>query len=348
MKQTLISIAFIVVLALGFVRALPDQDAEHPSLRKLASTLDTTSIYNTCKSSEFSTGSVLYPGEAICQDDVQMGIFSFQQGNGDVTYKLQIRENSELIKELGSPLTVTPNNSDRIFLGMVMQHDANLILFNREGISNCLVLPGRHSNDNRLTIRVENGGAIALVILDKENDVVWRYLVRESNSIDSADEEAFGCYPDLEDICHFSLTVGQRISWKEFLCVYDAKGDTKYKYGLDKTGSLGLYYYDQLVYRPRNDPEWIRGDYLHFQHDGHLTLYKVIGSNVGYDGDKKYVWTSECIDTMARKLIMTTDGDVQKLTDTSLVWLLKGSGHPEPPVVDARDSVPEVCNADPI
>ncbi|KAL3926066.1 MAG: hypothetical protein SGARI_005730, partial [Bacillariaceae sp.] len=165
-----------------------------------------------------------------------------------------------------------------------------------------------------------------------------------SNDTDG-EEEAFGCYPDLEETCHSSLTRNQRISWNEFLCVYDSKGDTMYKFGLDKRGALGLYYYDDLVYRPVNNPSWIRGDYLHFQDDGHLTIYKFKRGN---KGNKEFVWTTECIDSIATKMVMTTDGDVQLLNSMSIVWSLLGSEHPDPPVVDARDSVPEVCNADPI
>ena len=341
---------FLLVVALTFVGAKPSQDAAvHSSLRKLRSIGTGEFVYNKCSGrSDFSTGFVLDAGYALCQGDVQFGIFSFDQGGGKTLYSLQVRENGKFVKSFGSPVTVEDENPDDVFLAMTLQHDANLILFNRQGISGCVVLPGRDSSDNHLTLRV-SGEEIVLEIADKEDDVVWRHLVRASISNDSKEEEeAFGCYPDLEPLCYSSWTPGQRVSWKEFLCVYDSNGNIKYKYGLDETGSLGLYYYDDLVYRPADDPEWIRGDYLHFQDDGHLTLYKIMPARLGFRGNKKYIWTSECIDSIAIKMVMTSDGDVQKLTKTSLVWSLMGSEHPEPPVADARESVREVCNADPI
>ena len=345
MKHTLSILFGMMVIASTFAGTKPSQDVEHSALRKLRSIGSGEFVYNTCKRTSFSTGFVLYPGEAICQGDVQFGIFTFDQGSGNTLYSLQIRENGKFVKSLGSPVTIENGNPENVFLGLVLQHDANLILFNRQGVSGCVVLPGRDSNDNHLTLRV-SGKEIVLQITDKEDDVVWRYLVRASVSNDS--EEAFGCYPDLEDTCYSSWIPGQRVSWKEYLCVYDNNGDIEYKYGLDETGSLGLYYYDALVYRPADDPEWIRGDYLHFQDDGHLTLYKIMPAHLGFRGNKKYIWTSECIDSIAVKMVMTSDGDVQKLTKTSLVWSLMGSEHPDAPVADARESVREVCNADPI
>jgi len=108
---------------------------------------------------------------------------------------------------------------------------------------------------------------------------------------------------------------------------------------MDITGSLGLYRYGDLVYRPKGN-SWIRGDYLHFQNDGHLTVYK----QKPYWRAKRMQWTSDCIAPTAEKMVMTTDGDVQILNEAgAIVWTLLGSQYPLGVVTDARDTVPELC-----
>jgi hypothetical protein len=110
---------------------------------------------------------------------------------------------------------------------------------------------------------------------------------------------------------------------------------------MDITGSLGLYRYGQLVYRPKRSGGWVRGDYLRLQNDGHLTLYR------DRVRTKPKTWTTGCIDKTSTKLVMTTDGDVQQLNERgTIVWTLLGSQSSElGVVVDARDSVPEICFA---
>ena len=108
---------------------------------------------------------------------------------------------------------------------------------------------------------------------------------------------------------------------------------------MDITGSLGLYRYGQLVYRPKSSDGWVRGDYLHLQEDGHLTLYR------DRVRTKPKKWTTDCIDDTSTKLVMTTDGDVQQLNEQGMiVWTLLGSQASDfDVVIDARDSVPEIC-----
>mmetsp|Transcript_52838 Transcript_52838/g.152327 ORF Transcript_52838/g.152327 Transcript_52838/m.152327 type:complete len:112 (+) Transcript_52838:316-651(+) len=109
---------------------------------------------------------------------------------------------------------------------------------------------------------------------------------------------------------------------------------------MDITGSLGLYRYGQLVYRPKSPDGWIRAQYLHFQDDGHLTLY-----TQRYDTQlKSMLWTTSCVAQSAHKLVMTTDGDVLQLDrEGRTIWSLLGSEAPFGNVEDARDTIPDFC-----
>ena len=288
---------------------------------------------NTCIGSSMSVGKLLRVDEAICNNNVQFGIFAYDEGDA-TDYRLELRREGKLVESLDR--ISTDGRAPFVFL----QHDGHLLFGDNRGYSQCVVVPGRDSTKNRLRLNVANG-EIELKITDVEGDVVWKY---DETGGESA------CYPNLKETCYDTLETNTRITWNEYLCLYDNLGQVKYKYGLDATGLLGLWLYGRLVYRPKGDT-WLRGDYFHFQDDGHLTLYEYDRfykqKKVTLDKQKKILWTSDgCIDTTATKMVMTSDGDVQELNEQGgIVWSLLGSQwNGNSNGNDARDTVPELCH----
>mmetsp|Transcript_29082 Transcript_29082/g.54650 ORF Transcript_29082/g.54650 Transcript_29082/m.54650 type:complete len:327 (-) Transcript_29082:356-1336(-) len=306
-------------------------------LANAAETYDVNSSlprFNECVSSRegsnrISTGFNVYVGQAICVGDVQFGVFDYDMGIVDgkpyTQYRVELRRGGQLVRFFRG--IGIPSTDNQPLLGL--QHDGNLLFgySSKQPISGCVVFPGRHTHHNVLELNADEDD-ITMTITDVEGDILWTWPTTGRV-----------CYPELGPMCHSVLYNDQRISWDEYLCTYDADGEIEFQYGMDITGSLGLYRYGDLVYRPKGN-SWIRGDYLHFQNDGHLTVYK----QKPYWRAKRMQWTSDCIAPTAEKMVMTTDGDVQILNEAgAIVWTLLGSQYPLGVVTDARDTVPELC-----
>lgn len=322
-----IFLSSLFLLARRSVVADEENYASSSSLRRRNDREPTTTTKeNECIDSSLPVGKLIRAGEAICNNEVQFGVFAYDEGSTKTEYRLELRREGRLIKFLDAIIT-----TDGTAPFVALQHDGHLLFGANRGFSQCVVGPGRDSSKNRLRLIVA-GDEIELEIKDREGEVVWRY--------DTIDGES-SCHPDLKETCYSALKKNDRITWKEYLCLYDNHGQVKYKYGLDETGLLGLWQYDRLIYRPKGG--MLRGDYFHIQDDGHLTLYKLGRGN----RPKKYVWTSDnCIDDTVTKLVLTSDGDVQELNEQgAIVWTLLGSQWDETfNGYDARDTVTELCH----
>jgi hypothetical protein len=278
----------------------------------------------------FPVGLVLNGGEALCASNAngvyaQFGI-RVTPGSPEPAYtEYAVILWVDGVERFISSVGIQTGSRDPPFI--FLQHDGNLLFDDNRGFSNCVVFPGSHSNKNLLNLRVTAGNEAELYITDKSNKAVWRF-------------ETGSCYPDVPNRCHSEIRSNTRISWKEFLC----SSDERFRYGLDDTGSVGLWRDNQLVYRPKGTISrgWARGDYFHFQNDGHLTVYRE-DQNTRV---KTFKWTSDgCIDPTAKVLKMTSKGDVKEFNLAGdVVWTLMGSKAPLGTVTDARDSVPEVCH----
>jgi hypothetical protein len=283
-----------------------------------------------CVGDTLLANNVLHPNELICAnvggEDVYFGIFTSNMAEpGYTMYRVELRSSSS-------------NNPDynRFFSGigtqgdpptLKLQGDGNL-LFGSQGFSGCITMPG--TTGNRLTIGGENDGLLRLQITDSTGQVIWRLRAGE-------------CYPLVEDSCTSVLRKDERLGWKDYLCTYDQHGDVDYKFGLNHdVGLFGLWKGSSLIWRPSHQGTWLRGDYLHFQDDGHLSLYRDTSP-------KTYLWTSgDCIDYTAEKLVLTSDGDVQELNHAgAVVWSLQGSKAAPGASQDPRNYVPEVCKPKP-
>eukprot|EP00339_Tiarina_fusa_P001120 CAMPEP_0117003574 /NCGR_PEP_ID=MMETSP0472-20121206/4843_1 /TAXON_ID=693140 ORGANISM="Tiarina fusus, Strain LIS" /NCGR_SAMPLE_ID=MMETSP0472 /ASSEMBLY_ACC=CAM_ASM_000603 /LENGTH=560 /DNA_ID=CAMNT_0004704257 /DNA_START=125 /DNA_END=1807 /DNA_ORIENTATION=- len=293
------------------------------------STTPRRDLSTNCVGDRLQANDILEPNESICAnvggEDVYFGIFTADMVEpGYTMYRVELRSSSE------NP------DYNRFFRGIGTQGDApNLklqgdgnLLFGSQGFSGCIAMPGTAGNE--LTIGEDGNGQLLLQITDSTGEVIW---------ILSAGE----CYPLVENSCTPVLHKDERLGWKEFLCTYDENGEVEYRFGLNHdVGLFGLWKGSSLIWRPSGSGTWLRADYLHFQDDGHLSLYRDTSP-------KTYLWTSgDCIDFTAEKLVFTSDGDVQELNyDGAIVWSLQGSKAPPEAAQDPRDSVPEVCMPQP-
>jgi hypothetical protein len=272
-----------------------------------------------CIGEKLQVNQSLQPGQSICTqvggEDVFFGINTYpMEEPGYTLYQVELRS--------------TLNTYNRDFSGigtqgpspmLKLQGDGHLV-FGGQAFSHCTALPGTRGGQMTIS-EVDNG--LQIQITDNALGVIWR--------LDA------GCFPETPDTCISALYRNQRMSWKTYLCSVDEEGHTAYKFGLNEAGGLfGLWKGSQLIWRPTGGN--LKGDYLHFQNDGHLTLYRD-------RKPKRIIWKSDCIDYTASKLVLTSEGDVQELKHNgAIVWTLMGSTASPDAANDPRDSVPEVCS----
>jgi hypothetical protein len=327
MKDALIYLGLAIIgLASSPSQAIGSEDLPH--LRHLDEDVDTT-----CVGESLGVGAAILPNQSICTtlttgEKVFFGIFtSTMPDDLDYTmYRIEIRSSRGTYNRQYSG---RGTRNDLPGPDLKLQGDGNLV-FGGSGFSLCIVQPGLHPNE--LAFNEEDG--ISLQISDNQGNIIW----------DSHRRSA--CYPDIRDRCFSVLEINQRLTWKEFLCTFNEDGSIAYKFGLNRDmGVLGLWKGSSLIWRPTSrSGGWARGDYLHFQNDGHLTLYK------DTQPKKTYIWTSDdCIDFTAEKLTLTSDGDVLELNSFgTIVWSLHGSEIKtledlSAVVVDPRDSLTQEC-----
>jgi hypothetical protein len=75
-------------------------------------------------------------------------------------------------------------------------------------------------------------------------------------------------------------------------------------------------------------PGHVRGDYLHLQRDGHLTLYRKTATCTTYD------WRSQCAFGNSNTKIASSDGDVHQFREdgSAVAWALLAGEEPLEPV----------------
>jgi hypothetical protein len=298
--------------------------------------LTTTSIPTNCLGSTLNRNHKIDVGESICavvnNETVYFGIWEHPMPSnpGYTLYQVELRSELGTYNRKFSGLGTQGSAPE-----MKLQGDGNLV-FGDQSFSGCETKPGTEEGDKQLIIK-EEASKLVLKIFDDQDAVVWK-LHQHDNSLGGFYMHGSTCYPDTPDSCVTTLKKDHRLSWKDYVCQYDSEGDVSFKFGLSEDGLLGLWRYSQLIWRPSGGN--LRGDYLHFQDDGHLTLYRDTSPN------KMYEWTSDdCTTPAASKLTLTGDGDVIEMNDLGgIVWTLRGSqleGVPAP--ADPRDSVKEVC-----
>lgn len=199
---------------------------------------------------------------------------------------------------------------------LTLQEDANLVMYGNTVSGGCQAKPASRGPG----IELEIGGPLSTImtIRDDEGATVWRFE-RRVLSNGRTTIVGSGCYPDESTSCVPVLRSQQRLSWNEYICDYGSDGDIVSRFGLDKSGLLGLWNDESLQadWQPR--PGHLRGDYLHLQEDGHLTLYQKRLTQL------HYIWKSKCVSEADTKIIVSDHEVHQHLRDGSVSWALVGS-----------------------
>ena len=296
-----------------------DQSLRGPPHRDLSSSFNTPS----CLGNSLNKGDTISVGESICtrvnEEPVFFGIWATPMSEeGYTLYQVEIRSEQGTFDRRFSGLGT--NGPAPV---LKLQGDGHLV-FGSQAFSHCVAKPATQGQDKRLVFREEDGEPSLKIFDDTDGALVWKL-------------DGPSCYPETPDSCVTTLKKDERLGWQDYVCQYDSDGNVSFKFGLSEDGLLGLWRDSQLLWRPSGGN--LRGDYLHFQDDGHLTLYRDTSPKI-------YKWTSDdCIDFTATKLTLTSDGDVAETNESgAVVWILRGSqleGIPASP--DPRDSVDEVC-----
>jgi hypothetical protein len=285
---------------------------------------DLSVVETNCLGSSLNRGDTISVGESIGTEvngeAVYFGIWAYTMSTSTefTTFSVEIRSEQGTFDRRFSSL-----GTDGPAPALKLQGDGHLV-FGGQGFSNCVAKPATRGREKRLIFKEEDGKPILMTFDDTEGDLIWKL-------------DGPSCYPDTPDSCISTLSKHHRLSWQDYVCQYDSEGKVSFKFGLSEDGLLGLWRDGELIWRPSGGN--LRGDYLHFQDDGHLTLYRDTTP-------KTYKWTSDdCIDYTASKLTLSGDGDVMETNESgAIVWTLRGSeleGVPAPS--DPRDSVEEVC-----
>jgi hypothetical protein len=275
----------------------------------------------TCRGSTLSAGERLYAGESICGEiDGEMvyyGVRSYAS-NPQPGYTLT---RLEIWSEFGT--------YDRWFRGigstltsfyLQLQNDGNLV-FDGNTVG-CVAKPAARGPNVEVTIG-DTPLPDIVVVRDNNGDVLWK-LGQHFLSNGATYLSGSGCYPETAPQCVSVLKDRQRLSWNDYLCEYDETGSVVTRFGLDKYGLLGVWNAtDYLQWRPR--PSYhVRGDYLHLQEDGHLTLYRQHGNRF------EYTWTSGCFPPLqVSTKLLVGDGEVRQFRqDGTVSWAVLKNGKP--------------------
>jgi len=290
--------------------AIITENTHHEPARKLIGTPFDTS----CKGPSLSRGESLNANESICGvidgSMVYYGIRSYpnEPQTGYTLYRTEVwsdnDEHNRWFRGIGVPSGNTPPY-------LQLQGDGNVV-FGGQG-AGCLAKPNKRGSN--ISMSIEGPLPDLMKVRDNDGDIIWK-LGYKTLSNNSTYIGSFGCYPDIGPHCVNVLKEGERLTWNEYVCDYDASGERVSRFGLDSHGLLALWRKNELVWRP--GPYHVRGDYLHLQQDGHLTLYR----------DTKpiptYTWTSNCLGANDTK-ITVSDGDVHHFHgDGSTAWALVG------------------------
>lgn len=277
-----------------------------------------------CKGDTLNVGEDIHSGESICAEigegsDKEWTYFGIREYDmpDDPGYTLY---QSEIWSENGT--------HDRKFRGIGTQGDAPFIRHQGDGhvvISNgslsgtCRSRPDKRGPDGKLVI----GGPLPdlLKLFDNDSDLTWKlsYKTLSSGGTYIGGSE---CYPEIDAKCVSVLTERDRLTWDEYVCEFDSDGSVDTRFGLDPHGVIGLWRYDEQVWRP--DPgDGAKADWLHLQVDGHLTAYK------GTEPNLTYMWQTNCFGDDTK--ITVADGDVHEFDNTgAAIWALFGSDSPQP------------------
>lgn len=193
---------------------------------------------------------------------------------------------------------------------LLLQGDGNVVFQGGGTSTGCLARPGKRGSN--ISMSVEGPLPDLVKVRDDDGDIVRKIekTVRISGS---------RCYPETPPRCVKALKERQRLTWDEYVCEYDSSGERIAYFGLDYSGLFGLWRNGALVWRA--GPNWVRGDYLHLQGDGHLVLYR------DTEPALTYTWVSNCVagNMNPDSKITVSDGDVFHTNgDGSTNWVLVG------------------------
>lgn len=193
---------------------------------------------------------------------------------------------------------------------LIMQGDGNVV-FAGQG-SGCLAKPGKRGPN--INVSIEGPLPHLVKVRDNDGDIIRTigYIPLSNNSSYIGGSP---CYPNTPPRYIRVLEERQRLTWNEYVCEFDAHGNCLNRFGLDSHGLLAFWRNGTLVWRP--GPFHIRGDYLHLQGDGHLTLYRATQPPT-------YTWTSSCLGTGDTQITVGGDNVYQHNGDGSATWALAG------------------------
>lgn len=194
-----------------------------------------------------------------------------------------------------------------------MQGDGQLVFSGNSATGGCLAKPG--ARGPAIEARVEGPLPDYLKVFDNNGDVVFAITqITLSNGITYIGGST--CYPETAPKCVNVLRERNRLTWNEYVCEFDSSGNAVSRFGLDSYGLLGLWTENfELKWRP--GPGHVRGDYLHLQSDGQLTLYRDTKPKL------TYTWKSMCFGDGTK--ISISDGEVHQFNeDGSLIWTISG------------------------
>ena len=271
-------------------------------------------LQTNCIGSVLPAGHALEPGESIC-DTLPSGevlyygvVASPGVPESDYTRYLVRLWSSEgtyfrNFLGIGSP---SANDAPELRF----QLDGNLVFSSNSQSGGCLTKPKSTGHEVRV---VGNLYPDFVHVVDSNSEIIVKIYdkVLSNNSTYITSTE---CYPDQQVHCIDVFPKKTRISWKEYLCDYDSEGNVASQFGLNDHGKLHLLRDGAQVWHAGNK----RGDYLHLQSDGHLTLYRDTSPK------KTYTWASRCRDSSVEKITIA-DGDVHEFDDDgSVIWAVRG------------------------
>lgn len=295
-------------------------DAHHDdtSTRNLAGAPDYPAV---CKSPAMYRGDTLKPNQAICGPIngtmVYYGIRSYKNEpqTGYTLYRQEMwsddGRHNRWFRGIGM-------NSSLPYPILRLQGDANVV-FAGQG-NGCLAKPGKRGPN--ISMSIEGPLPDLLKVRDNDGFVVSKisYKLLSNNSTYIGGSQ---CYPDVGPRYVSVLKERQRLTWNEYVCEFDAFGDCIARFGLDSYGLLAFWRNGVLKWRP--GPYHIRGDYLHLQGDGHLTLYRDTKPS------PTITWASNCFKGVNASKIAVAAGDVVQMNgDGSTAWTLVGDASLSP------------------
>lgn len=277
----------------------------------------------TCKGPALYRNDKLEPNESICGmvngTMVYYGIRSYtnEPQTGYTLYRNELWSDDGLHNRWFSGIGMLSSLDPPI---LILQGDGNVVFAGQGG--QCLAKPGKRGPN--ISMRIEGPLPNLLKIRDNDGDII-RTIQYKTLSNNATYIGGSICYPDVPPRYVSVLEERQRLTWNEFVCEFDISGDCVGKFGLDPYGLMAFWRNGNLSWRPFEGQTHVRGDYLHLQGDGHLTLYRERTPAI------ITTWATNCWRGVnASKLVIAAGNVLQLNADGSTAWALVGDAPVDP------------------